>query len=226
MKKALICFLFLCVTSYAATEQSGSYTPAETVESGSFVGRYWNPLPPSIIEKIRGKSWKEDCPVPLEDLAYVQITHWNRKGEVKVGELIYHKNLAREIIEIFQELFEANFPIEKIFLIDNYDANDELSMEDNNSSAFCSRAITGKPGVFSKHSYGGTIDLNPLINPYVKGNTVLPKGSEAYVNRTQDIPGLIKEGDACYQAFIKRGYSWGGHWSSLKDYQHFEKNPY
>ncbi|PIS01281.1 MAG: hypothetical protein COT84_03175 [Chlamydiae bacterium CG10_big_fil_rev_8_21_14_0_10_35_9] len=227
MKKIAILFAIFCSFLNATEHNTTNYdsiTTTSTVISGEFLGQCWNPLPESIVKRIKGKSWNSDCPIPLEDLAYVQVSHWNYNNEIVTGELIYHKTLALEIIEIFQELFEAKFPIEKMVLIDDYNANDELSMEDNNSSAFCSRAITGKPGVFSKHSYGSTIDINPLINPYVRGSTVLPKGSEPYLDRTLDIPGLIKEGDVCYQAFIKRGYTWGGHWSSLKDYQHFEKD--
>ncbi|MGD2168840.1 MAG: M15 family metallopeptidase [Chlamydiota bacterium] len=229
MKKITILLAIFCsflnATEHNATNYNSITTISnETVISGEFLGQYWNPLPESIVERIKGKSWNSDCPIPLEDLAYVQVSHWNYNNEIVTGELIYHKTLALEIIEIFQELFEAKFPIEKMVLIDDYNANDDLSMEDNNSSAFCSRAVVGYSGVFSKHSYGGTIDINPLINPYIRGNTVLPKGSEPYLDRTLDIPGLIKEGDVCYQAFIKRGYTWGGHFISLKDYQHFEKD--
>jgi hypothetical protein len=197
----------------------------ECISSGNFVGRYWNPLPKIILKRIVGNSWKDDCPVPLEDFAYVQVVHWNFDGGLSLGELIYHKNLAIEIIDIFKELYEEQFPVERMVLIDNYDADDELSMDDNNSSAFCSRAITGKPGVFSMHSYGGTIDINPFLNPYVKEETILPSGAGQYLDRSQNIPGMIKEKGLCYRIFIKRGYTWGGEWSSLKDYQHFEKHP-
>ncbi|ADI38025.1 putative uncharacterized protein [Waddlia chondrophila 2032/99] len=220
-------FSFLLALNLVFSEAYSNHVsvPNQEIISKQFAARFWNPLPDSIVERITGNSWNTDCPIPLEDLAYIQVTHWNNEGEVCIGELIYHKNLALEIIEIFQELFEANFPINKMILIDNYRSNDELSMEDNNSSAFCSRSITGKPGVFSKHSYGGAIDINPLLNPYVKGNVILPKGSEIYLDRSLEAPGLIHEGDVCYRAFIKRGYTWGGHWISLKDYQHFEKDP-
>ena len=40
-------------------------------------------------------------------------------------------------------------------------------MEANNTSGFNCRDVTGKPGVFCNHSYGGAIDINPLLNPYV-----------------------------------------------------------
>ena len=32
---------------------------------------------------------------------------------------------------------------------------------------------------------------------------------------------MIHAGDAVVDAFAARGWSWGGYWSSLKDYQHF-----
>lgn len=199
--------------------------PTFTVKSKVYQGSYWNPLPEQVISRIHGKSYKQDCPVPLADLAYVQVRHYNLRGEICTGELIYHKNLAKEIIEIFQELFEKRYPIEKMVLIDNYDANDDRSMEDNNSSAFCSRPITGQQGNFSKHSYGGTIDINPLHNPYVKGDLILPKNGSQFANREVSHPCIIRKGDDVYNAFIKRGYEWGGEWTRLQDYQHFEKNP-
>lgn len=40
-------------------------------------------------------------------------------------------------------------------------------MEANNTSAFNCRDVTGKPWVFSRHNYGGAIDINPIQNPYI-----------------------------------------------------------
>lgn len=176
-----------------------------------------------IQEKMR-YSWKENNPVPLQDLRYITVLHWGFDQQIHRGELVVHKNLAQEVIEIFEELFNEKFPIEKMVLIDAYLANDEASMEDNNTSAFCSRPVTGTTNRFSKHSYGIAIDINPKINPYVKGDTVLPKSGRDYLDRTQAIPGMINEDSACYKIFKKRGWEWGGDWTRLKDYQHFEKD--
>jgi len=140
---------------------------------GDFIGKWWNPIPKEIQELIVGKSFKEGT-VKLEDLAYVQITHINIKGLILQGELVCHVKLAREFIEIFLELFEAQYPIEKVRLIDHYEANDDRSMEANCSSALCVRPITGCPNRFSKHSFGGAIDINPILNPYHKNGVVLP----------------------------------------------------
>ncbi|MBW2185657.1 MAG: M15 family metallopeptidase, partial [Deltaproteobacteria bacterium] len=125
-------------------------------------------LPLAVEKQMRlTKSWKQGCPVGLSDLNYVVVTHWGFDGHVKVGELVVHRKLALPVMNTFADLFTTHYPIEKMELIENYDASDDRSMAANNSSAFNCRDITGKPGIFSKHSYGGAIDINPLQNPYV-----------------------------------------------------------
>lgn len=183
----------------------------------------YSSLSEDIIEKILGVSWKENAPVKLEELSCIYVTYWGFDEIEHVGEMIVHKKIAQEVTEIFKELYEARFPIEKIMLIDEYDANDDLSMADNNSSAFCSREVTGKKGVFSQHSYGAAIDINPIQNPYIKGDIILPEEGSIYIDRSNVRKGMIIKGDVCYNAFKSRGWIWGGEWSSLKDYQHFQK---
>ncbi|MGL4338262.1 MAG: M15 family metallopeptidase, partial [Turicibacter sp.] len=75
----------------------------------------------------------------------------------------------------------------------------------------------------SQHAYGLAIDLNPKINPYISNGMILPASGMHYANRDQEVIGMIKKGDPVYEAFISRGWSWGGDWTSIKDYQHFEK---
>lgn len=176
------------------------------------------------IQKRMYYSWKENNPIPLEDLRYITVLHWGFDDVVHRGELVVHKNVALEVIEIFEELYNEKFPIEKMILIDEYFANDEASMEDNNSSAFCSRPITGTTNRFSLHSYGIAIDINPKINPYVKGEVVLPESGRAYLNRDQSVQGIINMDSCCYKIFKSKGWVWGGNWKSPKDYQHFEKD--
>ena len=180
-------------------------------------------LPHKIIEKIKNKSWKTPAPIKLEDLAYLKITYCGFDGKPHLGCMIVHKKVAKEVLEIFQELYRAKFPIEKMKLIDDYGADDDRSMAANNSSAFCVRPLTGEKHGFSRHSYGLAIDINPLQNPYVKGKTVSPPAGKDYLDRTKSRQGMIVKGDVCYNAFVSRGWQWGGEWESLKDYQHFEK---
>jgi hypothetical protein len=147
-------------------------------------------------------------------------------NEVCEGKLIVNVQVADDIMEIFKELFDAKYQIEKIKLIDEYDANDDASMEDNNTSAFNFRLIDGQDTI-SDHSYGIAIDINPLYNPYVRSGfgdrDVLPVNGTVYADRTKDFEHKIVKGDVCYNAFINRGWKWGGEWNSPIDYQHFYK---
>ena len=109
-------------------------------------------------------------------------------------------------------------------LIDEYEANDDLSMEDNNSSAFCFRSITGKPQAVSNHGLGIAIDINTRLNPYIKGDIIAPLNAKKHIDRSLNEPGMIHPNDAVVKAFKGRGFTWGGDWNNVKDYQHFEFN--
>ena len=180
----------------------------------------------SLFARIYGKSFKEDCTTPREDLRYLRVLHYNKVGEVLHGELVCHKSIAIDLLEIFQELYQARYPIERMVLIDNYNADDEASMQANNTSAFNFRNAVGMRRL-SSHSTGMAIDINPLYNPLVKhreGVTrVYPSTATPYIDRTKDFPYKIVKGDLCYRLFKQHGFSWGGDWRSSKDYQHFEK---
>jgi hypothetical protein len=102
-------------------------------------------------------------------------------------------------------------------------ADDELSMEDNNTSAFNCRPIpSGKS--WSLHAYGRAVDVNPLINPYItKSGDLQPKtAAAAYLDRSRTDPGILHAGDPAVRAFTDRGWIWGGSWHNPIDYQHFE----
>ena len=109
---------------------------------------------------------------------------------------------------------------------DEYDADDEASMRDNNSSAFNFRFISHTTKV-SKHGLGMAVDINPLYNPYVKAvkgeTSIEPAVAAAYVDRSGDFPYKIDHDDLCYKLFTKYGFTWGGDWEHSKDYQHFER---
>ncbi len=203
--------------------------PTETAQVAEHT--FWGmsqEIPEPVAALMIGRSYKEGCPVLLTDLSYISVSHWGYDGKVHVGHMVVHAKLALELLEIFKELFDHQFPIERMELIDLYEADDDRSMSANNSSCFCFRPNTTTPGIFSNHSYGIAIDINPLVNPYVKGSRVLPEGGKAYLDRTVSYFGGITDSpdNICYQAFISRGYHWGGSsWPDRQDYQHFSKNP-
>ena len=188
---------------------------------------YAIPIDDNIKSRINGKSYGDDCDVPYEDLRYIRILHKNLKGNTQIGEMIVNQSIVDDVLGIFEELYEGDYPIERMILVDEYDADDDMSMEANNSSAFNFRFIDGTTKR-SSHSDGLAIDLNPLYNPYVRTIdskiVVLPENGKSYADRGLDNPYYIRKDDLCYKVFTQRGFTWGGEWESSKDYQHFQKS--
>ena len=200
-------------------------------------GFSYHEIPQEIRDLMLGKSYQENEYVNFNDLRLCKVKHIGFDGKTHQGELVVsHKailengeeiDLAKEVLVIFKELYDAQYPIEKIRLIDHYDADDETSMRDNNSSAFNFRYIRGTKKI-SWHSYGFAIDINPFQNPCFDRNSkfVEPAGSNDFLDRNLTAIGLIKEGDPCHKAFTSRGWEWGGTWDTPKDYMHFQKFPW
>ena len=186
---------------------------------------YCKEIDEEIFARIDGKSYKKNCPIPLSDLRYLHVLHKNLRGEILEGELICNAKIAEKLLEIFKKLYAANYPIEKIRLIDEYEADDELSMRDNNSSCFNFRHVSFTDRI-SLHGYGMAIDINPLYNPYIKvvdGKKIIaPDNSADYEDREKNYPYKIEAGDLCHKLFTEQGFSWGGtDLPGEKDYQHF-----
>ncbi len=186
---------------------------------------YIEPIPDDILKKMQGKSYKENCTVPREELRYLHILHVGFDNNTHEGELIVNKRIAEDVLDIFKELYKAGYQIEKVRLIDEYNAQDELSMRDNNSSAFNFRYISYST-TLSKHAMGLAVDINTLYNPYIKqvdGRlNIEPANAVNYVDRNRQFPHKIDHDDLCYKLFTKHGFEWGGDWEDSKDYQHFE----
>ena len=186
---------------------------------------YITEITDDIFARINGKSFKEDCTLPREDLRYLHVLHKDLEGNKHEGEMIVNKRIAEDVLDILKQLYYADYPIEKIRLVDEYNADDEASMEDNNSSAFNFRFISHTTKV-SKHGLGLAVDINTLYNPYTKivdGKRIVePITGEPYLDRSANFPYKIDENDLCYKLFIKHGFEWGGAWEDRKDYQHFE----
>lgn len=177
----------------------------------------------SLKARMQGKSMKKNDSISYDDLSYLTITYLDYNGKTQQGEMVVHKKLADEVLDIFRDIYNAKFPIERMSLIDDYDAVDHTSMVNNNSSAFCYRTIAGTNKV-SNHGMGMAIDINPFYNPHVlkKSGTVNPPEASKYADRSLNAKGMIKKNDAVYKAFTSRGWTWGGNWNN-PDYQHFEK---
>ena len=171
------------------------------------------------------------------DLAYLTVYYHGFDGADATGHIVVAKELADEVLDIFADLYEIDYPVESVKLIDEFqnkqtselDSLDRASMGNNNTSAFCYRLVSGS-GNLSQHAFGRAIDLNPRINPYVTGNIVSPANAKKYADRSGnglsdiEMRAMIHKGDAVYNIFVSRGWEWGGEiWYGEYDYQHFQK---
>jgi D-alanyl-D-alanine carboxypeptidase len=178
------------------------------------------PIDRELRREMTGVSWHRGCPVHIRDLRVIRLTRWNYKGKVRPGKLVVHKREARPVKRVMRKLFEARFPFRRMALIDRYGGSDDRSMNANNTSAFNCRYVAGTSR-WSQHAYGRAIDINPVQNPYVSNGVASPDRGQRWVDRSRRHRGMIHGGDIPVRAFAAAGWSWGGYWSSPRDYQHF-----
>ena len=183
-------------------------------------------IPEAVKLRMTGKSYPEEgAQIELNELRYLKLLYYDFNGRVRKGEMVCNQAIADDLIAIFKELYKAKYPIASIRLVDDFDADDIRSMEANNTSCFNYRTATNSESKLSAHARGLAVDVNPLQNPYVKGEIVEPEAAREYADRTVDFPHKITADDLCCKLFRAHGFQWGGAWNSVKDYQHFEKKP-
>lgn len=179
------------------------------------------PIPEPVKARMQGKSMKDNARIGYDQLRYLTLPYYDFDGNVKYGEMVCNKAISYDLLCIFKTLFSRAYPICSIRLVDDFDADDEASMQANNTSCFNYRTVPGTYAL-SRHALGRAVDVNPLQNPYIRGSHVHPATATEYVDRTKDFPHKIDDKDFCKETFTSYGFTWGGHWRS-KDYQHFEK---
>ena len=171
-------------------------------------------------KRMTGVSWRPGCPVPLGALRLLTMTYRGFDGRAHTGRLVVHRDVSREVVDAFQELYAAGFPIRRMVPVDAYGASDFTSIEADNTSAFNCRYVDGTTR-WSEHAFGRAIDINPIENPYVSGGRTSHVASRRYLDRSRHRPGMAVEGGALVSAFDRIGWGWGGRWSGAQDYQHF-----
>jgi len=211
MKKILTIVLFATALVYAGFDAKISKIDA-TIKHRMYVGN----------------SYRKGCPVALRDLRYLRLTYKNFKGKDVQGELIVHKLVAKDVVEVFRSLYNIGYPIHKMRLVSKYHGKDWHSIEADNTSAFNCRNVGGT-NRWSKHSYGKAIDINPIENPYISSSGhISHKASLKYRKRVHKNWGyadraVLLKNDKATQIFTKHGWKWGGTFRREKDYQHFAK---
>ncbi len=183
-------------------------------------------VPDSVFSIMKGKTYKASCTISLQQLRYLRCLHKDKQGNSIVGEMVVNAKIATKVLAILHKLYVSGYPIQRMRLMDYWNADDERAMRDNNSSCFNFRFISHTHKV-SKHGMGMAIDINTLYNPYHKklrnGKEITePETGKAYLDRTKKFDYKIEKGDLCYRLFTEAGFKWGGDWVHSKDYQHFE----
>lgn len=175
------------------------------------------PIPPDVLAR---SSWVPECPVTVDELAYLTVSHYGFDGRFHTGEIIVNQDFGEEVVEVFRLLHEARFPIEQMRVITKEEIDAPPTGDWNDTTSFVCRPAVGSTS-WSQHAYGLAIDVNPFHNPYLKGDLVLPELASAYTDREDVRPGMITEGDVVTEAFADIGWGWGGNWNTLKDWMHF-----
>lgn len=178
-----------------------------------------------ITEMIEKKVWREECPVHISRLKEVVVLYYDFEGKQNEGRLIVLDKISEAVKSIFEELFELTFPIYSLRCIEDFNGDDELSMNANNSSAYNGRLVA-RTNSWSSHAYGLAIDINPIQNPYLLLDDkrelieVIPSAGSDYLDRESHQKGMV---ESIVPIFAKYGFTeWGGSWMAKPDFHHFQ----
>lgn len=174
-----------------------------------------------------GLSWRPGCPIDPADLRLLTLSYWGDDARPNTGELIVHRSVSLHVVRAFRELWAARFPIHQMQTAEKFVGPEDFAPDgtfidrnepdfDNNTSAFFCRSATGRTA-WSEHTFGTAIDINPLVNPYIKGSVVVPPNGVYFA----DIPGTITRDSIAVTAMRRAGLRWGGDWVTSKDFMHF-----
>ena len=162
-------------------------------------------------------------PAPMEirsQLCLLTLKYWSYDGAVHQGQLVVNELIANRVEAAFARMFNEHIPITKMVPVCVYNWDDERSMQDNTTSGYNFRTIAGTE-TLSLHAQGLAIDIDPLFNPLIKGEVVIPTGASYDPARN----GTLTSDSPTVQIFKSLGFCWGGDWLAERgyvDYQHFD----
>lgn len=202
-----------------------NFTILSAHESKSYIE---NEMKNQPIESALPSSFQSPPKALLECLRVVKVPYKNKQGQVQYGEMIVNKDMASALGETFKELLNVDgFYIQNIGKMSQFKWSDRESMSHNNTSCWNYRCVSGSSNL-SWHALGLAIDINPVSNPYVtRSGRSSPSNSTGYrpLNGSSTSGDPMSVNNEVIQIFKRRGFKWGGDWSSAKDYQHFEFLP-
>lgn len=165
-------------------------------------------------------------PEVQEQLTAVRVNYFDERGVSRTGQIVVHKELAGDVKRVFELIHDIKFPVASVLPIAHPEIQKKglygISPDTRNSSGYVWRPGVGL-GKLSMHALGMAVDINPHLNPYIKGGIVLPPGA----SYRKDIPGTFTSDCPIVLLFKNLGWTWGGDWQEKGkvDYMHFEKIP-
>ncbi|CAN5245765.1 M15 family metallopeptidase [soil metagenome] len=192
--------------------------------SSDFIGTV-GPVPPDVLAR---STWREGCPVAVEELSYLVVTFMGFDSAAHIGEAIVNVRYGEQMLDVFETVYAQGFPLEQMRVITYPELDAPPTGDWNDTTSFVCRPVVAQDSGWPMHAYGLAIDLNPFHNPYWRGKVVVPELAGAYTDRTDLRPGMLHPDDpgsaAIIDAFAAIGWEWGGNWQTLKDWMHFSEN--
>ncbi|WP_226646454.1 M15 family metallopeptidase [Microbulbifer variabilis] len=233
-------FYIIVLTAFglvACTKNSLNHVTEEDFHPESEVGIY-DISEDECALMIYRKIIIKDSPIGCERLKKVVFEFYplaeERSSETEAknkGALIVLDVVADNVLALFNELYQRQFPIKSAIPIEYFSKKERKTEDMNNSLAFDSRPITDG-SKWSEHAYGVAIDINPLQNPYLyidqssKAIVVPEDAKEGYLNRAKyrvGKPLRVGMSEDVATVFAKHGFAiWGGDWNIPIDYMHFQ----
>ena len=178
---------------------------------------------PSIIvdcnltfeEAVKGSRAPKEI---IDQLKLINVRYYSTDNKIHQGQVLTNFKIADKIAILFNYMFKLKFPIAHAIPVVEYNWDDDLSMQANNTYSFCYRNES-----YSKHAHGMAIDINPYFNPlrWKKGyENRRNKPAGAHFN--PEIPGTFYPSHPVVTEFKKLGFHWGHHFSMKYDDQHFD----
>lgn len=164
----------------------------------------------------------------LDSLSYLTVPYIDYNGAVKDGHMIVNKDLADEVLAIFQELYNIMYPIENMDIVEEYEvglneSTEYAAVDDNDTYSFYYASNTAQ-------LTGNAIVINPQINPKVQNGTAEHQNARLYVDRentdnwsSEAKDAYIDNESRVYEIFKKYGWTWGGENEDNPNYGYFEK---
>ena len=165
-----------------------------------------------FFNSLRNKNVPQEI---IDQLVLVNVNYRSFDNQIYHGQLVIHKDLASSIRKIFKRILsETYFPITSIFPISMFNWNSSSRL--NNTVVFDWRFVFDSDEI-SDHSFGASIDLNPVLNPWAREGQVnspnfpYDKSKRGALHANSDVVKIFKE----------EGWRWGGDWKNSKDWMHF-----